>query len=53
MEKTCEFMELEEETVRAMKGITSGESVNHLGKHEGIHFGIQIFDDREAFSNIY
>lgn len=34
MEKTCEFMALEEETVKAIKGITSGESVNHFGKHE-------------------
>ena len=34
MEKTCEFMELEEKAVKAIKGITSGESVNHLGKHE-------------------
>lgn len=34
MEKTCEFMGLDEETVKAIKGITSGEAVNHYGKSE-------------------
>lgn len=34
MEKTCKFMALEEETVKAIKGITSGESVDHFGKYE-------------------
>ena len=34
IEKTCEFMALDEETVKAIKGITSGESVNHFGNNE-------------------
>lgn len=34
MEKICKFMGLEEETVKAIKGITSGESVSHYGKSE-------------------
>ena len=34
MEKVCEFMALEEEAVKAIKGITSGKAVDHLGKHE-------------------
>lgn len=33
MEKTCEFLGLEEDAVKAIKGITSGESVDFFGKH--------------------
>lgn len=34
MEKACEFLGLEEDGVKAIKGITSGESVGHLGKYK-------------------
>lgn len=33
MEKACEFLGLEEDGVKAIKGITSGESVDFFGKH--------------------
>lgn len=33
MEKICEFLGLEEDGVKAIKGITSGESVDFFGKH--------------------
>ena len=33
MKKVCEFLGLEEETVKAIKGITSGKSIDFLGKH--------------------
>ena len=33
MEKTCEFLGLEEDAVKAIKGITFGESVDFFGKH--------------------
>lgn len=33
LEKTCEFLELEEDAVKAIKGITSGKNVAFLGKY--------------------
>lgn len=33
MEKACEFLGLEEDGVKAIKGITSGENVGHFGKY--------------------
>ncbi|GFI40108.1 helix-turn-helix domain-containing protein [Thomasclavelia cocleata] len=33
MEKACEFLGLEEDGVKAIKGITSGDSVDFFGKH--------------------
>lgn len=66
MEKTCKFMALEEETVKAIQGITSGESVDHFGKNEAREyaavfkylvtarsFPILIREAREYADNVY
>ena len=66
MEKTCEFTALDEETVKAIKGITSGESFDRFEKYEAREyaavfkylvtassFPILIRKAREYVDNVY